>query len=258
MNFSKNEVNEIIEMYENEESIDSIMKHFSSDEHDIRMILKQYQVDREYNTFTNELYERIKCLYLSGYTQKKICYDLLISEVGIKNTLKRSGIEKRTQSESNQKYSRDSHYFDIIDTVNKAYILGLLYADGCNHRNHNSITICLQEDDVQILKDIKDDLRYEGPLRLDTSYSKNPNHKNQYVLCINDKHMSEQLEKLGVVNGKSLIINFPKFLDNDLISHFVRGYFDGDGCIYYDEKRSKCRTSICGTYDFCKHIVIEL
>ena len=148
--------------------------------------------------------------------------------------------------------------YNALTEPNKAYILGLLYADGCNHLSHNSITLSLQESDLSILKSIKKELNYEGPIRFVEKNKKNFRHKNQYVLCINDEYMSKQLERLGMVNAKSLKLLWPTFLPKDLISHFVRGYFDGDGCVWYDKKRNKCETQICGTRNFCENLSIIL
>ena len=250
--FTQNQKEQIIKMYNDQIDIDTIINTFEFNEHDIRFILKENQIDRKYNAFTDELYQRIIYLYDKlKYTKKRICYDLLVSEHGIDKTLSRNGISKRSYSENNRRYYRNQHYFDNIDTPNKAYILGLLYSDGCNNTNHNSITLSLQEDDVDILKKVKEEIEYAGDIRLVPLHSKNNNYKDQYVLCINDEYMSKQLETLGVINAKSLILKFPDYLRDDLIRHFVRGYFDGDGCIYIYPNKSKCTTSVVGTVDFC-------
>lgn len=252
--FTKEQKEQIVIMYKDNVCIDNIISALNSNEHFIRAILKENQIDRRYNTFTEELNNRVISLYQSGKKMKDICYDLLISAEGINKILARNKIEKRTYSENNTKYYRDKHYFDIINTPNKAYVLGLIYADGCNYRDHNSLTICLQEDDKDLLEKVRKEIQYEGNLRLVSLREKNERYKNQYVLCINDEYISEQLETLGVVKAKSLKLEFPTFLDKSLYSHFVRGYFDGDGCTYYDIKRNKCRTCMAGTYEFCQAI----
>lgn len=43
--------------------------------------------------------------------------------------------------------------------------------------------------------------------------------------------MCDSLSKLGVTTKKSLTLTFPN-LSKNLIPHFIRGYFDGDGCIW--------------------------
>lgn len=252
--FTEEEINLIIKMYQQGLNIDDIIKQFKSEESNVREILKFYQVDRQYNTFSQELNNRVIYLYQSNYTQKQICDALKVSENGIGKILKRNGIKKRSYSECNRRYALNEHYFDFINTPNKAYILGLLYADGCNHLSHNSITLSLQEEDLPILELIKKELNYEGPIRFVEKHKNNSKHKNQYILCINDEYMSKQLERLGMVNAKSLKLLWPTFLSEDLIPHFVRGYFDGDGCVWYDNKRNKCETQICGTIDFCKNL----
>lgn len=255
MNFTKEQQKQIIDMYKNNVDIDELINHFDCEEHDVRVILKDAQMDRVYNTFSQELYDRIIKLYTKNkYTQAQICYDLLVSEQGIRNTLDRNNIPRRTYSENNRRFNRNQHYFDEIDTPNKAYILGMLYADGCNHTAHNAINIHLQEEDKEILEKIKDELEYEGELRFNPLHEKNERYKNSYILCINDEYMSKRLEELGVVNSKSLSLTFPKFLSDDLLSHFIRGYFDGDGCVYYYERLQKCQTHTCGTHDFCEHL----
>ena len=238
-------------MYTANKPIESICKKFGLKEKEVREILKSNNSDRKYNFFSKELYQRIIYLYLKGFTQKEICETLLIGGNVIRTTLKKNNIPMRSSSECNQRYKRNSCYFDKIDTQNKAYILGMLYADGCNHTNHNSLTISLQERDKDILDRIKEELEYEGPLRFNPLHNKNKNYMNHWVLNINDEYMSKRLEELGVVNNKSLLITFPNFLQKELLPSFVRGYFDGDGNIYYDSKRNKCQTQTVGTRDFC-------
>lgn len=66
--------------------------------------------------------------------------------------------------------------------------------------------------------------------------------------------------------NKSLMLTFPTFIKTDLISHFIRGYFDGDGCIYFKQTDKKYKYNICpkislvkefsilGTKNFCFNI----
>ncbi len=250
-NFTQDEQKQIIQLYKDNSDIEKIMNDLSSDEQSIRVILKNNNIDRKPTRFTEELDNRIAMLYQSGMTQKKICEQLLITEMGIKRALKRKGVSKRTSSECNRRFNRYSNYFDLIDTPNKAYILGLIYADGCNHVDTGCLIISLQEEDFYLLEKIKEELEYEGPLRFNNLNAKNPKYKNQYILRITDRHISDKLLQWGVVNSKSLTLTFPNFLSEELIPHFMRGYFDGDGCVYYDEKRNKCSTQTVGTNNFC-------
>jgi len=252
--FTNEDIDKIIEMYKADQNVDRIIEEFHTEEHNIRVVLKEFQVDRKYNTFNAEIYDRIADKYLNGMSQYKISYDLLVSDMCIRKELGKRNIQRRSYSENNRRYNRNSHYFDKIDTQNKAYILGLLFADGNNHIEHNAITLSLQEEDGYILEFVKKELEYEGPIRFKPLHEKNENYKNQYILCINDPYMSKHLEKLGVVNAKSLKVIFPDYIRMKFINHFVRGYFDGDGCISVNASSGKPRVSICGTYEFCERL----
>jgi len=253
-NFSQIQKEEIVNAYITGDAIDLIIDRYDSSEHCIREVLKEYSADRRYNYWKPELYERMEFLYKNGRTMESISYDLLISKHSIGKILVKRDIKKRTYSERNRKYYRNSYYFDNINTPNKAYVLGLISSDGNNYikGSKSAVTLSLQEEDVSILERVKEELEYEGPLKFISLHDKNNNHKNQYALTIVDNYMCCQLRELGVVQRKSLVFKFPTFLRPDLIRHFVRGYFDGDGCIYYDEKRKKGRTSLVGTLDFCQ------
>ena len=249
--FTTNNVNQIIEMYKNNISIDDIIAYFCVEEKDVRKILKEYQIDRKYNNFSDELYKRIEYLYSNGLTCLKISEMLLITETSVTRILKKRNIRIRTSSEANRRYSLNEHYFDEVDTPNKAYLLGILYSDGCNHIKHHSITLSLQEEDRDVVEFMKSELQYEGPIRINKLSNRNKKYKDQCILCINSVYLSNRLEQLGIVNAKSLVITFPEWLNEEFYPYFIAGYFDGDGCISYDKKRQKCSTKTAGTREFC-------
>lgn len=159
-----------------------------------------------------------------------------------------------------RKYNLNEHYFDVIDTPNKAYILGFLYADGNNGLDKSTISICLQEEDKEILERMRIELDSEKPLvfldksnKHDLGYT----YKNQYGLYMFSKHMCNMLCEKGVVPNKSLIATFPNFLSNKLLPHFIRGVYDGDGSVYRTIKNNKnhavCVT-ITATELFCEEL----
>lgn len=138
-------------------------------------------------------------------------------------------------------YTLNETYFDIIDSPEKAYILGFLYADG--NMNHGSIRMGLVESDKEILETINSLLGSNRPLY----YSKERERgeylcRPLYTLSITNKHMTESLKRCGVVANKTYILRFPGWLSEGLHSHFIRGYFDGDGSI--------TKTSTTGTWGF--------
>lgn len=198
-----------------------------------------------------EQFEEIANLYLQGYSIRKLEEKYGVSNSAISRVLRVLDIKARDNSHKGRKYTIDENYFDEINTPNKAYILGLLYADGCNHRKTNHVNLELQDRDVNILLKIKEELKTNRPLYYNELHKRNQNWRNTYRLTISNKHMSEVLEEKGMPSNKSLKLEFPTFLDIELYSHFIRGYFDGDGCILWEYGKPHC-ANIASTLSFCK------
>lgn len=190
--------------------------------------------------------------YQSGATVDSISKKYRISPKTVSGILKSNSVRILTSGEIGRKYNLNEHYFDNIDHQDKAYCMGLLYADGCNLEKQYIINLALQERDKDILVKINELIGSNRPLRFINYSSKNPNWSNQYQLSINSKHMSQQLSSLGMVANKSLKIVFPNWLTDDLIPHFLRGYMDGDGHLSNNPKDA--RMSIVGTLDFCEAV----
>lgn len=153
-----------------------------------------------------------------------------------------------------RKYTLNENYFDTIDTEDKAYFLGLLYADGCN--KNTRVTITLQEKDKNILDVFNKFLNHNKPLYIEKKSEQNPNWQDAYMLTISSKHLSDKLMELGCTNKKSLILKFPteKQVPKNLWKHFIRGYFDGDGSINFNSKTNYPSCNICSTNNFCLSI----
>lgn len=152
-----------------------------------------------------------------------------------------------------RKYSIDESMFRNIDTVNKAYFLGFLYADGNVHSRYYQVKLKLQKKDKQILEDIKSAFGFQQNLLESLGDYK---RQDQSILVISNKVIHSDLIRHGVRPNKTFKLSFPFWLDKELYSHFVRGYFDGDGCISYDKKRGATTMSICGTEHMCDDLKI--
>lgn len=166
----------------------------------------------------------------------------------IYDILKKHNVDRRPKTETNRKTLINQHFFDKIDTQEKAYILGLLYADGCVVEKDYEIKISLQEQDKNLLEKIKDCIEYSGQLRSIVR----PPYLNQWGLDFRSKHLYNAVTNLGCVPRKSLILKFPteEQVPKYLHSHFIRGYFDGDGCISFRSNRyNSCTVSFVGTYE---------
>lgn len=145
----------------------------------------------------------------------------------------------------------DVNYFENIDSENKAYWLGFLYADcGISIRSEGKIDfdLQLQYDDYNHLVKFKNDIGYSGDIKEKTI-------KDKYKICrisISRYDFCKHIVNQGCVPKKSLILERPKNISDDLVKHFIRGYFDGDGCLCITDKTFI--SSMLGTDDVLNYI----
>lgn len=196
-------------------------------------------------------YDNIVNLYNSGLSQAKVGEIYNVKWYIIGKILRKCGVVARDDSHKFRKYTIDENYFDNIDTQNKAYLLGLLYSDGCNYPPQHRVKLELQERDKDILDKINIEIQSNKPLAFNNLSSKNENWQNTYRIDITNKHISDRLVELGMVQNKSLILEFPKWLDKSMYSSFLRGYLDGDGHIEWSKTKF---ITLVGTSQFCEYI----
>jgi transcriptional regulator with XRE-family HTH domain len=163
----------------------------------------------------------------------------------IHQILRKYKIQTRSLSKAAQIYNLDETYFDKIDTEEKAYFLGLLYADGNNFTPNHTVSISLQESDKEILIKFKNAIKSTRPI--EKIIKKLKNRQTQYRVNITNSNFSKILFNKGLIPNKSLILTYPTFLSPSLNTSFIRGYFDGDGCIYSNFKNHDYSFSIVGT-----------
>ena len=154
------------------------------------------------------------------------------------------------------------NYFDKIDTEEKSYWLGFLFADGNVSRDsyirkngtikngNYKIEISLKSEDIEHLEKFSKAIDYNKPIKV----SKASFRKERCRLFFNNKHMWTVLNSYGCVPNKSLKLTFPNiniFNNKWLIYSFIRGYVDGDGCIGNCNKdNTRMQIRILGTEQF--------
>lgn len=158
------------------------------------------------------------------------------------------------------KYYVNPNYFEKIDNEWKAYWLGFLYADGCvikkrsNGKNENVVSLALSSVDKIHVEKFQRSIQSTHPIA-----TKPTNYKDTMSVKISviNKNLVDDLCKLGCVPNKSLILKFPTddIVPKNLIRHFIRGYFDGDGCISINLEKRFARVNMMGTRDFLETIV---
>ncbi len=166
-------------------------------------------------------------------------------------------------------YVYNDKYFECIDSDEKAYWLGFLYADGSIHELYRNnkikamvLEFALAEKDQQHVQLFVDCIGSNVPLDKRYTVIKDKTYYS-YRARINNTKICRDLISLGCIPRKSLVLKFPtKEQLNGFESSFIRGYFDGDGCIHYSERdyidkrndkkyrQKSLIVSIVGTNDF--------
>lgn len=208
-----------------------------------------YKEKRKITTSSiNDNFEEILDKWKQGISICKLANEYHLSKTIIADRLRQAGYSVENV---HKKVKFDDTIFDSIDSEEKAYWLGFIYADG-NVNYHKStkvaytLTIALKSTDYKHLEKFCNFLNYSKNNIKILSRKLNEKQYQQCRIEVHSRHLWEQLNKLGVIPNKSLILKFPEeliFSDKSLIRHFIRGYFDGDGCLSFYKR----------TYDIIPH-----
>jgi hypothetical protein len=159
--------------------------------------------------------------------------ELLIpkSDESIRIKANRMGLKKSP-------YYCDYHYFDSVDTEEKAYWLGFLTADGWINYNtrtkSGTVGVELQYGDIEHLKKFNKSLN--GNYKItdrwrECTLSKSDKLFHYCCIRIFSVTMYDSLCKLGFTNNKSFEAYIPSDIPDDLLRHYIRGYYDGNGTL---------------------------
>lgn len=129
-------------------------------------------------------------------------------------------------------YEKDRTTLDVIDTQDKAYVLGLLIADG-SISNKGSIKIEVK--DKELCEYVKQVFKSKAPVKKHTRIR--PQFKNSkqvsYVFSVVSIEFLKPASQWGLIPNKthSETLCIPR-IPKELKPHFIRGYFDGDGSVF--------------------------
>jgi hypothetical protein len=133
-----------------------------------------------------------------------------------------------------------AHYRKSVDTAffekwspGMAYVVGYFAGDGSMYVNPNgSRYIEFTSIDYIQLEHVRKLLSAEHQIRLRRRNKAGPGWKPAFRVQIGGDELFEQLSRLGFTPNKDQSLVFPR-VPADCVGSFVRGYFDGDGCISF-------------------------
>ena len=142
-------------------------------------------------------------------------------------------------------------HFENIDTEEKAYWLGFLYADGYVSAKEDKIELCLAEKDFHHLEKFKNFIRLPNKICYRAA-------TKAYRYSFRSTSCKQDLIKQGCVPKKSLILHFPttEQVPDALLRHFLRGYFDGDG--WFTNTESCFEAGLISSQDFINSFLAKI
>lgn len=224
--WNSNEINYLKENYgkkTNEEIAKYLGKTISSVQHKAEregIKSSKYWTDDEIEFLKNNYKDMTYKELSNKLGRSKSAIDIKINKLGFK------------KSNYNYNYS----FFNEINSEEKAYWLGFIAADGCVYVNDKTnsceVFIKLQASDVNHLRKFNKALNGNVSPKFEEKLC-NLNNKLEKCCIIRfyNQEMAHDLIKHNVTPNKSLTLKFPTTLKDEYVKYFIRGYFDGNGCI---------------------------
>lgn len=210
-------------------------------------IAQQINVDR--HTLSKEFdrrgYDKSKSKYSKNYITRKITqYDEIIldkysnkqsiqsiaDELSISTNTVWNCLLEYNAADSNRTsriYDIDETKFESISTEEEAYWLGFFMADGYVDEVKGELSLCLQYRDKEHVDKF---IQFLGSNK--SGYYKDNNGHDAYRVDIGSRKLTDNLKKLSCCQAKTYTSKFPSYqkVPKRLMKHFIRGYFDADGC----------------------------
>lgn len=206
------------------------------------------KIDIDYNLII-ERYNELKNL-------KKVAKSFNVSLRPIKRILENNNVKL-----TNRRYIVNQSYFEVIDTEEKAYWLGFLYADGCLRKTKSGgqLVLKLSSKDRNHLNLFKNNIESEHKI----IYSQNrtvskkgtPSTSDICAIRINSNKLVQDLINQGCIPKKTFAIDKPN-IPEKFYKDFIRGFYDGDGNFFYDDKtKIAVVTIVCASEKFRKFLI---
>jgi len=186
-----------------------------------------------------DILEKVKELY-PEFGTVKTAKMIKVRQSTIKKIVEDNNLEKNRRININDFYN--------IKSKEICYFLGLLWADGHVSKRNNTISIECNGDDMLEFKRVLDVFgkwSYYERKRTDSGRKTKP-VTNAYIYdsLLHDFLVENDYLKKSIKSPDKILSKIPK----NLISYFLLGMVDGDGCFYYKEKISN-QFYLTGTID---------
>ena len=185
--------------------------------------------------YSDELISEVMQKYVDGKNSKELSVEYGLNQGTITMWLRKNNLSRTRGPKSKIEIE---NYFETINTERKAYWLGYLMADGCCHEYNNQYHIklgCSIKDRFFIDEFLKDIKSSNTPREIKSG-------NGAIVVSLSSLKMYNDLKSHGVSINKSGNEYIPSTVPEELVNHFIRGFFDGDGSTHLSGTSSFCCT----------------
>lgn len=171
--------------------------------------------------------EKLKEYVMNGVSLRKIA-----ETYGVSRETVRYYVHKYSFNELYLKPKREHLYLDKIDTIQKAYFLGFMLADGSiDNKDMVSITTAIK--DICVIEYLNTLLGVN--LVIDKTFDK----KNRRFPKVTVSRKIPDIRKF--TSGRLKNDRHYPIISNELERYMLLGFFDGDGCITYGYRKDRNR-----------------
>ena len=197
---------------------------------------------------------------VSAYKKGDTCASLAdkygVTHNTIKSRLIEAGVEIRDTGEAQRVHFFNDRYFETIDSADKAYWLGYLFADGNVSSRMNDVSIAIKSSDVAHLEKFAKSLDYSGPGAVLECAGQGFSGDYKYnKIAFRSEQMAQDLVSHGCIPNKSFDLGPPTGLPREYEIDFIRGVCDGDG---YVSKAGTPSVEIVGAYALLEWIASRI
>lgn len=165
-------------------------------------------------------HSEIIALYIQGVSNKELSKITGLHRGSIQRILKKANIPLH-KNKTNVKLN---HTFFSKYTADSCYWAGFILADGNLRKNRNTLSIKLAKKDTGHL-----DLFLKAISSI--GYTKKEYKQCDAVYLNCDEYKRDLMTMYDIFPTKTYIADFSEKIPQKYYSHFIRGIFDGDGCI---------------------------
>ena len=228
-----------LELFNQDKSLTYIAQQINVDRHTLSKEFDRRGLDKSKSKYSKSYITRKITQYdeiiLDKYSNKQSIQSIA-DELSISTNTVWNCLLEYNAADSNRTsriYDIDESKFESISTEEEAYWLGFFMADGYVDEVKGELSLCLQYSDKEHVDKF---IQFLGSNK--TGYYKDNNGHDAYRVDIGSRKLTNNLKALGCCQAKTFILKFPSYqkVPKRLMKHFIRGYFDGDGCACLSNK----------------------